>query len=279
MPVEKSGEKPGAERFDNDATIPWYETTYVIEGSDLNTEVEAYAVSAIPMTRTGRAGELKRRGLTVRHIGHNVYEVDAFYDAGDDDWTYRVSVRGKLQRILAGYEKVNSYKHPSLNEDYEIPDHGALINLRADGKVEGIEIPVPCTFLTISKRFDAGTITPTFVDQLSEASFCTNQTAWPASGPFGGWEADRLLFLGAELSDGRYAPMEVDLNFELGKHIENETINEVTGINKKAHDVLWWEEGPKKTMQSLSGTKEDIARFAHVVRVYNRVSYQTIFGF
>jgi hypothetical protein len=274
MPVERTGEKPGAERFDNDAAPAWYETTYVIEGSENPVEAEAAALAIVPLTRTGRAGTLKRRGLTIRHIGYKVYEADAHYDAGDgNDWTFRVSVRGKMQKILVG-EHVATFKR-SDDTLPDTPNHKGLINVRPDGKVEGIEIPVPATYLTISKRFEAGVITPQYVDNLDSLSFCTNNATWP-SGPFG-WEEGRLLFLGAELVDGRYTPLDIDLNFELGKHLVDVTKNDVT-FSKKAHDVLWWEEKPAKTFESSSGTKSYVPKYAHVERVFDSASY-AIFGF
>lgn len=275
--IETFGEKPGSERFDNEAQPPYYETTYVLAGSDDPIEVEAYALANIPATRTGRFGVLKRRGITVRHVGHKIYEVDVFYDPGLDDWTFRVSVRGKMQRILVGKDHVESYKHPEWTG--EIPKHGALINVRTpDGKPEGIEIPVPCTYLTISKRYEHGVINPNFVDLLDSISFCTNNAKWPVGGAFPGFDEGRLLFLGAELADGRFSPMDVDLNFELGKHLVDEKVNDLT-ISKRAHDVLWWEEGPKQSVVSHAGTKSYQGKFAHVVRVYDEASYSGVFGF
>ena len=102
-----------------------------------------------------------------------------------------------------------------------------------DRRVQGVDVPSPSLKLTISYRMPKAVITLSYARAVSRmVGKCNNA-------PYAGFDAYELLFLGSTGRSGTKTDPTIDFNFECGENLVNQTIGDITGITKYAHEFIW----------------------------------------
>lgn len=127
------------------------------------------------------------------------------------------------------------------------PDFKGAINVNAEGEVEGVESIVPAMTVSITQRMSGASLTPAY--------------ALLVSGLIGNYNNDEFMGFPAgtmqlTAGDGSLSfeipnpnteeaepvpPQDRELSFEFlfSPNLENFSIGDVTGINKKGHQYMW----------------------------------------
>jgi hypothetical protein len=108
-----------------------------------------------------------------------------------------------------------------------------VINADRDRRVQGTDVPAPSLKLTISYRLPLATVTLAYVRALSRMVGKCNNAA------YAGFAAYELLFLGSTGRVGTKTDPTIDFHFVVGENLTSQTIGDITGVNKHAHDLIW----------------------------------------
>jgi hypothetical protein len=134
---------------------------------------------------------------------------------------------GGTQRITQSFE-TTSYAPPGKRA----PDFQGAIGVTKDS-VEGVDVVIPA--LSFSKRviMDPADVTNAYVVSLSLLTGKTNEETFLEFGP------GQVLYKGAKGSLRRKDQFEITHSFSCDADLDGQTIGEITGISKPAHDYLW----------------------------------------
>lgn len=131
-----------------------------------------------------------------------------------------------------------SFYPPPTSTDYR-----GAIEVR-DGQPQGTEIPVPALRFDIHYRHARTASASEFLqygDAISELVGRTNLLN------FFGFGAERVLYLGSSGRNGTDSDPVLDHHFVVGKHLTDLIFDEVTNVDKKAHEFLWVQYEPIKS--------------------------------
>jgi hypothetical protein len=104
--------------------------------------------------------------------------------------------------------------------------------------VNGVDVVIPQLQWQESYDVPNTYVTSTWIRGVAGITGTTNR------GGFRGFEAGEVLFVGCTGSQewddqkGR-GPWSLSFRFVASKNVTNETIGEITGVNKKGHEYLW----------------------------------------
>lgn len=127
------------------------------------------------------------------------------------------------------------------------PDFKGAINVNAEGEVEGVDSIVPSMTVSITQRMAGATLTPDYARAVSGLIGKYNNDE------FMGFPAGTMQLTAGDgslsfeipnpnaIDAEPIPPQDRELSFEFlfSPNLENISIGEVTGINKKGHQYMW----------------------------------------
>lgn len=168
------------------------------------------------------------------------------------------------QSISTTQAKAASWWNSGTAEDYE-----GLINVDEKGKAQGVDIQVPTTVYTVTKRVLSSTINDTYEMAAHSIAGKTNSIVYRNRA------VGTLLCSGVSISEATSAESEIAAEFLFATDESGITIGDISGINKPAWDYLWVKPAKRKVGErSIPGVAQ-----ANVEQVYSRSDFATALGF
>ena len=185
----------------------------------------------------GVAGmQLMAESYSVSFLGDNAWQVTINYakdGANDGDAPLKrarsFDTTGGTQHITQAYGETKFGTNA--------PDQQKAIGVDSNG-VNGVDIVVPQLQWQESYDVPNAFVTDAYIRGVSGVTGTTN------SGTFRGFQAGEVLFVGCSGSQewddekGR-GPWSLSFRFVASKNVTNETIGDISGVNKKGHEYVW----------------------------------------
>lgn len=263
MPISKFDLLPGTEV--KTEFPPAISGTYLCVGEEDSVAVEAYAKAVLPNSRTSPYGILWRQPLATRHTGYQVYEIEVSYGPkpwGPFEWTVRGrSTGGETQKILGSFQTVAT--------SAGAPDFQGLIGYNShDQTVEGTEVPLPSSELSIDVKAPAGYINLAYQDALAQLKGRVNSTTFLI------WPPGEVRCEGTEYS-ATNADSEFTLNISIQKNLTDFVAAGLTIPEKQGWDFLWF----LTEKAVVAGVPVERAVHWYIERTLLRADFKTILGF
>jgi len=238
----------------------WY-----LQGESNRPVAEAHATATIPIVTVQLTGNLWRQPLSFNWEASTYCVVTATYTREKNQtgsFTWDFDTTGGTVNVKASKSTVNRYPNPGA------ADHEGAIGVNGD-EVEGTEVIIPALKFNVNFRHPLGSINLAKVFQLADATGSVN------SDTFFTKPAGSFLFLGATGSDGSEAEASVSYQYAYSKNLAAQVIGGIEGVTKDGWDYAWIE------FESDTDDSKPIRKplAVHVERVYDRVSYGSLFGF
>lgn len=216
--------------------------------------------------------------LDVQHKTRQHYIAEAIYvdpqEANErqrppeGSYKFEYDTTGGNLRIYAAKEHILS---KSIDNVAKPPtDHKGAIDVQR-GEARGAEIVIPVLRLTYTYSHPEGDVDEAFARTIARATGKTNNASWH------GFNEGECLFLGSRGADGTNASAEAQYFIAASENLTAATLAGIAGINKKGHELLWFEFESEKD--------DDSKRLAlrpwccHVERVYESMSFSSVLGF
>jgi hypothetical protein len=267
MPVTKFDLKHNSE--ERTEFPPSYSGTYIATGEDDAEQVEFYAKAVLPPQLTNVYGQLWRQPLVTRRIGWKVYEVDASY--GPVPWgPFQYTIRGRTtggetQKILGSFQTIAT--------STDAPDFKGLIGYNpTDGTVEGTDVPVPMSELSIDIKAPAGYINLAYQDALAQLKGRVSSTTFLI------WPAGEVRCEGTEYS-ATNADSEFTLNISIQKNLTSFVSAGLTIPSKQGWDFLWFLVEEKDVVAGAHTVKVKQAVHWYIERTLLRADFRAVLGF
>lgn len=247
---------------------PTYTTNWKAVGEQSQTFVHSYTLSATPAVVSTIYGTLYRQDIRVRQVAYNHFTVQVPYGVRKNaygDFTWDFDTTGATVHVSNAISEVG--KFPST-----APDQKGAIRVNGDS-VEGTDIVIPAMKVNVSYKHPYGQIT------LAQAKFLAGITGKVNSDTFLTFAPGEVLFLGARGSDGTDADATVAYQFAMSSNLTNETIGDITGVDKKGWEVAWIRYEDSVETSGGSDYPVRIPKFVYVDQVYRTVSMSTALGF
>ena len=131
------------------------------------------------------------------------------------------------------------------DEGQEEENYSTAIGLAPNGDVEGVDKYIPKTRLTVRRSWEAGFITPTYLDEIRKLTGRVNNSV------FKGFEKHDLLFIGARISHADIGYVTALYEFLGESTVETIRIGDIDGDSivipkKTGWQYLWHQIGKKK---------------------------------
>jgi hypothetical protein len=247
---------------------------YILEGTSDDVLAQMAVMNSTALTYAGRIRQtpidldpvwvdtVADDGLWVCTVHYVVPEV-AQSEIGTQVFSYETG--GGTEHITQSLATVGSF---GLAGDFAPDFHGAIGV--TDDAVEGVDIETPAFQFTVTRVYEAG--------QQPTPEVLFNLTDHVNSDPFVVMDTQRgdsmtlaagtTRFRGASVSAGVRSDggVEISFSFEAIPNIENRTIGQITGINKKGQEYLWVRYENRTDTVSKRLVKRPIAAYAE--RVY-----------
>lgn len=172
------------------------------------------------------------------------------------DFTVSVDTTGGqiLQTYAYGQ---NSFAAPGKT----LPDFGNAIDVQ-NGEPQGVERVIPVLKINVQTRIHSDYIT----SPVAYSRILAQYTGWTNSLAYKGFDANELLFIGASGDVIANDHPMLTFSFLAGENLVSQTIGSITGINKKAHEYLWYYYAPAK--DATTGVKTADIEGAYVGQIY-----------
>jgi len=279
MPITKFDLKPRSE--EKTEFPPALSGVYVCVGEGDSSVVEAHAKAMLPNFRNSPYGILWRQPLVTREVGFQVFEVTANY--GPKPWgPFEYTIRGRTtggetQKILGSLSTVS--------KSTDAPDFKGLIGYNpTDGTVEGTDVPVPMSELSIDVKAPAGYINLAYQDALAGLKGRVNSTQFLI------WPPGEVRCEGTEYS-ATSADSEFTLNISIQKNLPEFTTAGLTitvptsppadypdGVAKEGWDYLWFLVEEKDVAAGAHTVKGKNATHWYIERTLLRADFKAILG-
>lgn len=146
------------------------------------------------------------------------------------DYTVTIDTGGGLLRRTLAYQQ-NAYPAPG----HAAPNFSTAIDVQ-DREINGVDTVIPALKLDIVAKLDRNLIT----DPIGYAKTVASLTGAVNSGPYLGFDAGELLFMGgtgAVISD---RDPTLTFTFSASQNVPNLTVGPISGIVKPGHDYIWY---------------------------------------
>ena len=245
---------------------PSAELVYTVRGTNDDLAARNSAETTSPATYDGHP----RQSVSVEPVGDELWEAVVRYgkaqggslpEPGESIFSFDTG--GGTQHITQSKETVSSYA-PSGSSP---PDFGGAIGVTADG-VEGVDITVPVFQFSETHYFTNEQVTPSYKGTLFTLTGKVN------SGPFKGFQAGEVLFLGASGARRGTDPdddWEITFRFAASPNANGISVGDISGISKKGWEYLWVRYADQEDTGSHAIVKRPVA--AYVERVYDEGSF------
>lgn len=226
-------------------------------------------------------------GVTLDHVVKNVTPLGAGYWVGEASYKHKASDEAEDQNdrlaetddleislemtsesatITVAKELINTY--PTNNQNAaDIPTVGLVIGFDGE-EVQGCDILVPSGSFTITKVFDATSITNAWIKARANKRCKTN------SDTFYGYDPGELLFTGFTMSYRNSGDAPVAFSFQQRENQTGITIGTSSSIAKKGHEYLF----TKMTPTTDDADKAQVSKPEYVTihRVYDTTTFADI---
>jgi len=195
-------------------------------------EVKEYAVANTPPIYKG----LFRDSITAKALGGGMWHIDVKY-IGRTGPGYRIryDTTGGTAHITQAKDHIEDYGR----ENETPPDHGGAINVKEDGRPEGVDIVVPSFKWTEEHTLPVSLAGWAYSQVLADMSGKVNNTM------FRGFPAGQVLFSGATGAYSSEADEEYEIqityNFERQHDLDEVAYDEVMDVSKTGWEYLWFE--------------------------------------
>lgn len=198
--------------------------------------------------------------LTRERVANKAWEFTANYDSATPDvGGYTVSIDTTGAQIL----QTSAYAQQRFPAtDQTAPDFGNSIDVQ-EGKPQGVQRIIPALKINIRAKIATTHVSSplAYAKLLAELTGTVNQSA-----AFGGeFAPGELLFAGAS---GEVVAKDPQLTFTFiaSKNVNGLTIGDITGINKKGHEFMWFLHEPGKDATTKTLVTKPLA--AYVGQIY-----------
>lgn len=122
---------------------------------------------------------------------------------------------------------------------YSVAGYTAPVDLKKaiavdrDRRVQGVDVPSPSLKLTISYRLPKASVTLAYIRTLSKMVGSCNDAE------YAGFAAYELLFLGSTGRVGTKTDPTIDFHYLAGENLVGQTFGDITGVDKRAHELIW----------------------------------------
>jgi hypothetical protein len=207
----------------------------------------------------------------------------AFENVGRNAWIARCEY-GIVEPLDVGewtfsWDSTGATTHLSVARAcrvYSVAGYTAPVDLKKaiavdrDRRVQGVDVPSPSLKLTISYRLPKANITMAYIRALSKMVGCCNDAS------YGGFDAYELLFLGSTGRKGSTTDPTIDFHFLVGENLTGQTFGDITGVEKRAHELIWpWFGDAKDATADELITKPKALYVSEVVEAKSFISLGT----
>lgn len=289
MPLCRESDKSPGKNKDGE-----YELTFIVEGTTDIQEAESLAYAKAPpvyLYRFRKAPEVTAngRGLFEFRFPYAIGQEDEDEPQGDQPTlgTLQVSGAGNTQHVSQCLSQV---AYPAGKGQGFVDSK--VVGWHKDG-VNGVDIKVPGSRYSLTKKWLPQAITGNYLDGLDELQGKTNQAAYTIRWGFNGNAYALTCQSGELLFDGYAAKTDVtrsgagiwEVTYEMIRSKNRTSINvgkdasgtTITVDSKKGHEYLWavYE---SKEITNPSG-KIEVPAIACVARLYEEANFLTALGF
>ena len=180
--------------------------------------------------------QLLAEQYSVAYLGDNAWQLTINYSKdGAEDGSQPLK-RARSFDTTGGTQHITqAYAETKFGTN--APDQQKAIGVDSNG-VNGVDIVVPQLQWQESYDVPNAFVTDAYIRGVSGVTSTTNNAA------FRGFEAGEVLFVGCSGSQewddekGR-GPWSLSFRFVASKNVTNETIGDISGVNKKGHEYVW----------------------------------------
>lgn len=212
---------------------------YVLTGISTRSEARAYASGSTPLIAAG----LWRQNIEVNEKGFQIWDIDVTYgpyakkEPEDGDYKWSFDTTGGTKHVTQALAHAGTFDSTGSLDAYDL-HHGA-IGVNENGEVEGVDIPDKTFKWTESRQLLLGNYAWSYASTIKSLTGRINDS------PFRGFEAESVLFEGAQGGFSAKNPLILDLTFHFSYQSpitpgsEASTLINIVDITKKGQDYLW----------------------------------------
>jgi hypothetical protein len=212
---------------------------------------------------------LLKQHATMEELGGGEWKGEVHYglagghsgDAQDITWSFDISTASF--HITHALDHVTSYAPAGQTA----PSHMGAIGVRRDA-VDGVDVEIPYFTWEETHQVAAATVASyAWLTTMQDLVATINQAAFRI------WAQAELLLLGISGQHNKLSDQWVPITYKFAsaRSAVNQTIGDITGVNRAGHNYLWIEYWPEEDTSALSLTRRP--RAAHVERVYEWGDY------
>jgi hypothetical protein len=180
--------------------------------------------------------QLRAEQYSVSYLGDNAWQVTIQYEKnGAEDGDQPLKRQRSFDTTGGTQHMTQAYAESRFGTN--APNQQMAIGVDSNA-VNGVDVVIPQLQWQESYDVPNTYVTSTWIRGVAGITGTTNR------GGFRGFEAGEVLFVGCTGSQewddqkGR-GPWSLSFRFVASKNVTNETIGEITGVNKKGHEYLW----------------------------------------
>ena len=255
--IELYDSREATEGVDN----PSVDLHYIVQGTEDDGQVRTLVESTVPAFYAG----LVFQSYHIAHQGGGIWDVTVRYgqiepkDTGAS--TFFFETGGGTQHITQSIQTVNRYAPPGKTA----PDFKGAIGVTSDA-VEGTDITVPIYQFTETHYIPADLVTGAYKATLFALTGKVN------NGPFRGFAAGEVLFLGASGAKRGHADWEITFRFAASPNVTGLQVGDIPGINKKGWEYLWVRYADDQDSAANALVKRPVAAYVEQVYQYGDFS-------
>jgi len=203
------------------ATLP-----YIVIDTDDESEAREKVKAEAPAAFEG----LVRKTLTGKRIGAKAFHFDVAYgdaDCSADDTVFSFNTQGGVGKAMYAHNTTRYGTCPEVNNAVNITTNGETQT------IEGYDVVVPALEFQLRHCFDPADLTMAYIKTVSRLTGTIN------AAPFKNYDEGELLFVGADGNAEGTIRGEIEFAFMAKENLENLSIGDVNGIDKKGHQILW----------------------------------------
>lgn len=232
---------------------PAVELRFVVHGTDDDVAAHAQLLDFAPTLY----GNLVRQTSHLERISEETWEGSVRYGLAPQpgDSTFQFDTGGGSQHITQGLGTVGAWAAPG----WTAPDFRGAIGVTPDN-VEGVDVAIPVYNFSETHYLAAEAVTGAYKAELFYLTGTVN------NGPFRGFAAGEVLFLGAAGSIRGAEDWEITFKFAASPNATGLVVGDITGIAKNGWDYLWVRYADVEDTTARVLVKRPLA--AYVERVY-----------
>lgn len=156
---------------------------------------------------------------------------------------FQLDTSGGTQKRLTSISTVQKRVIYNGTVSDAAPNFKNFVNVQRDGSVAGVEVGLPVAAFRIERAYSVSEVTSAYIKKLFEYAWCVNSAVVTLNinGVTLSFQPGELLFKGgtANKRNGENV-WRVAFNFAFQQNETDLTVGEITGINKRGWDYIWF---------------------------------------